>query len=364
MKSHQFALALLIASASAVSTVATTINLGSGGAAHVALPDLSGITAYGWIRSDDPTRVAGGETAFSGGLDGVTDLRGYVGFDLSSLTPTDTVSGATLSLWSQGASTFNANGGVIDIGVTDIELTLLPDVIGFGDGMAGDATILGSNLPANWNNLNGLYGTTVAQQSANLDTIEFNDQLEFDVTSEVTAAVANGLPQITFGITAPTAVTHGARNFFAWGGMREIGSTAGSDIGPNLAVDFSPQFVAADVNHDGVVDSLDFQQISGDLFTATVDLDGVNIFSDVDGSGLVDFADFRLWKNSPEGAAVLAALEVPEPSGLVLTCSSALLLATLWRRTNGSRPGRRMHVRIRPAERAISHLQLARQASR
>ena len=201
---------------------ATTTNLGSAGVDHASGADLSGITAYGWIRSDDPTRVAGGETSFMGGLDTGAILRGYVGFDLSSLTSGDTVNEAIVSLWSQGATTFNANGGVVDIGVTAIHLTQMSNVIGFGDGMSADAAITSSGLPANWNNLNGLYGTSVAQQSANLDTIAFGQEVQFDVTAEIAAAIANGQQRITLGITAPAAETHGARNFFAFGGIGYI----------------------------------------------------------------------------------------------------------------------------------------------
>ena len=73
----------------------------------------TGITAYGWIRSDDPGRIAGGETVFVGGLDGVRDLRGFVAFDLSGFGPADMITSATVSLWSQGATTFNANGDLV-----------------------------------------------------------------------------------------------------------------------------------------------------------------------------------------------------------------------------------------------------------
>ena len=218
------------------------INIGSGGIDMVTrggdLTD-SGITAYGWIRDDDAGRVAGGETAFMGTSNGSTMLRAYVGFDLSQFTAGESVSNAVVSLWSQGATIYDANGGVQDIGETTLELRALPPVTGFGDGFGNNALV--NDLPANWDNLNGLYGeTAIATATANLDTIAFADEVQFHVTDAVNAAIANGDLQITFGIVAPGAEAGGARNFFAMGGMVEQGASAGSEIGPNLRITTGP----------------------------------------------------------------------------------------------------------------------------
>ncbi len=107
---------------------------------------------------------------------------------------------------------------------------------------------------------------------------------------------------------------------------------SGSDIGPNLFVDFTPLFDIADVNRDESVDSLDFYQISDDMFELTEDLTGVHIYSDIDASGLVDFADFRIWKETPQGAAAWAAMQVPEPSSLIVLGTSLLLIGSVRRR--------------------------------
>lgn len=218
------------------------INIGSGGIDMATrggdLTD-SGITAYGWIRDDDSGRIAGGETAFMGTSNGSSMLRAYVGFDLTQFTAGDSVSSAVVSLWSQGATIYDANGGVQDIGETTLELRSLPPVIGFGDGFGNDALV--NDLPANWDNLNELYGeTALATATANLDTIAFADEVQFDVTDALNAAIANEDPQITFGIVAPGAEAGGARNFFAMGGMVEQGASAGSEIGPNLRITIGP----------------------------------------------------------------------------------------------------------------------------
>lgn len=199
----------------------------------------SGITAYGWIRDDDPGRVAGGETAFMGTSNGSTMLRAYVGFDLTQFSAGESASNAVVSLWSQGATIYNANGGVQDIGETTLELRALPPVTGFGDGFGNNALV--NDLPANWDNLSELYGeTAIATATANLDTIPFGEEVQFDVTAALQAALANGDTQITFGIVAPGAEAGGARNFFAMGGMVEQGASAGSEIGPNLRITTGP----------------------------------------------------------------------------------------------------------------------------
>ena len=214
------------------------INLGSGGIDFATRGgDLrdSGITAYGWVRDDDPTRIAGGEVSFMGTSDGTSILRGYIGFDLSGFSPGDSISDATVSLFSQGATQWNANGGANDIGETSLELRSLPEVVGFGDGFGGDATVGG--LPANWINLGELYGdSAIASATADLDTISFGDEIRFDVTAAVQLAIAEGDQQITFGVVAPVAEAGAARNFFAMAGMAEHGGTAGSETGPNLSI--------------------------------------------------------------------------------------------------------------------------------
>ena len=279
------------------------------------------VLAYGWIRSDDPARAAGGETAFIGGTNGANDFRAYVAFDLSGFATADNVSSATISLFSEGASTFNANGGITnDANSIGLNVTALPEITGYGDGFGGTAVLdSDGTTPISWDNANGLYGAVLDTVTLDLDSLAVNEEVQLDVSAEVAAAVSGGASKITFGFTSPDAIATAARNFFAFEGVDQGAGTGGS-IGPNLTVDFEPEFDIADVNQDGVVDTLDFQQISDDLFELTENLTGVNVNSDIDGSGLVDFTDFRIWKNTPQGAAVLAAMGVPEPATGALLC--------------------------------------------
>jgi hypothetical protein len=225
-----------------VGLVSDGINLGSGGldmATRGGNLAGSGISAFGWVRDDDPGRIAGGTTSFMGTSDGSSKLRGFIGFDLSQFSPGDSVGSATMSLWSQGAGIFNANGGIEDLGETTLELRSLPAVTGFGDEFGNDANVDG--LPANWDTLEDLFGNEViATADANIDTIAFGDEVQFDVTAAVQAAIAAGEAQISFGIVASGAEEGGARNFFAFGGMADNGGSAGSDIGPNLNIVTGP----------------------------------------------------------------------------------------------------------------------------
>lgn len=219
------------------------INLGSGGldmdtrGGNLA---NTGITAYGWVRDDDPGRIAGGTTSFMGTSNGSTKLRGFIGFDLSQFSPGDSIGSATMSLWSQGATVFNANGGVEDLGETILELRSLPTIMGFGDEFGNDG-ITDDGFPANWDTLGDLFGTeAIAAATANIDTIAFGDEIQFDVTAAIQSAISAGETQITFGIVAPGAESGGARNFFAMGGMANNGGSGGSDIGPNLNIVTGP----------------------------------------------------------------------------------------------------------------------------
>jgi len=191
-------------------------------------------------------------------------------------------------------------------------------------GGGGAAAIPPCGAPK-WFVINTLYGSVLDTVVLDLDNITGGTEVMLDVSAEVTAAVGAGAAKITFGFTSPDAIATNARNFFAFEGLDQ-----GGTFGPNLAVDIVPEFDIADVNQDGSVDSLDFQQIAGDLFELTENLTGVNVNSDINGSGLVDFVDFRLWKNTPQGSAVFAALQTPEPAtaGLLAMLVAAFSFST------------------------------------
>jgi hypothetical protein len=74
-----------------------------------------------------------------------------------------------------------------------------------------------------------------------------------------------------------------------------------------------------DANKDGVVNGLDFDLISNNLFTTQSPGSG----GDLDLNALVDFADYRIWKTSAP-AEIAAQYTIPEPSSLALVVLSLL----------------------------------------
>ena len=91
-------------------------------------------------------------------------------------------------------------------------------------------------LPANWDNFNTFYGPIISTAaSVNLDNIAEQEEVQFDVTAAIQAAVNAGEDSISFGITSPEAIATNARNFFAFSGVAE-NSAGGDDIAPNLKV--------------------------------------------------------------------------------------------------------------------------------
>lgn len=205
---------------------------------------LTGVTAAAWIRNDQSTRRAGPETLFVGGASaGANDFRAYLSFDLSNLE--GTVSGATLSVWSQGATTFNANGGVNDLGLTPLNVVSMPDTItGWGEsGFQGadfnSAIVDGSGDPADYANASPLYGAVIGTASFDIDTIAEGTRM--DITFSDLSAVQSALGGVlTVGLEAPDAValatSSAARNFFALAGVNENTSTAGNDVPPSLEI--------------------------------------------------------------------------------------------------------------------------------
>ncbi len=77
--------------------------------------------------------------------------------------------------------------------------------------------------------------------------------------------------------------------------------------------------IPGDANKDGVVNGLDFDLISNNLFTTQTPGSG----GDLDLNAVVNFADFRLWKNVAP-ADIAAQYSIPEPAGLTLLALGAL----------------------------------------
>lgn len=84
-----------------------------------------------------------------------------------------------------------------------------------------------------------------------------------------------------------------------------------------------------DVNGDTVVDGKDFDIIKMNFGNSAVGIMGGDLTLD----GIVDFDDFRQWKNNVPGTGAGAVnIGVPEPCGMVLLVSAVVGLG-LWRRS-------------------------------
>jgi hypothetical protein len=88
--------------------------------------------------------------------------------------------------------------------------------------------------------------------------------------------------------------------------------------------------VPGDVNGDGQVNLADFHVIRGNLFKTGQTRAQGDI---IGGTGLVDFADYREWKNhAPAGMASAADIAVPEPGAVLLLAICGSIVALVPRR--------------------------------
>jgi hypothetical protein len=228
----------LVAGMSAVAPASADVVLGSGGDADEA--NQVGVVGAAWVRNDQPTRLAGPETFFMGGAStAANDFRGYLSYDMSGIS--GTVTGATLSLWSQGATTFDANGGVNDLGPIALNIVAMSDTItGFGESAGNNAVLSDGTTPADYTNVSGLYGAVIGTAVFDIDTITAGTQMDITFNAAGLTYIQNSLGgTLTLGLEAPDAVAaaqnSGARNFFAVGGVIENG-TPEDDIAPSLTI--------------------------------------------------------------------------------------------------------------------------------
>lgn len=279
-------------------------------------------TPGSWIRQDNPDQSSDGTFGrnglFVGSVGGDNALRGITVYDLSSFTPGDVINSATASLFHRLPGTSNHKAG--DATTTDVSIHLSAET------PTSDATWNNFDGVNPWATAGGDFGSPLATTVADVENINANEEVAFSsasLTAAIQSAVTAGDDFISFIYTAPQLEATGVRDFFAFAGDEP---DAG-ELSPILSLDFSPQFDIADVNRDGVVSAADFFQISDDLFKTDAELTGVNVNSDIDGSGLVDFADFRIWKDTPQGSAV--ALTIPEPTSLLMLGTAASVVVSL-----------------------------------
>ena len=101
------------------------------------------------------------------------------------------------------------------------------------------------------------------------------------------------------------------------------------DLVPSFTFATGPGVVAAgDYNHDGIVDAADYTVWRDSLGSTG------NLAADGDNSGTVDLADYDLWRinfgnHTATGAGANAA--VPEPSSIALACLAGLTVPSLRR---------------------------------
>lgn len=128
-------------------------------------------------------------------------------------------------------------------------------------------------------------------------------------------------------LTTRTPTTPNSADFLGfYADVREAGIIG---FGDNLEIFPDVVFDPADVNEDSFVDENDYFIIRDNLFET--EISGVPVSKstgDIVPNGIVDLADFRLWKDSASPAAIAAAgLSVPEPSGLFLAVFGMVALA-------------------------------------
>jgi hypothetical protein len=286
------------------------------------------------LPEGNATRAASGST--SGGLflgrgasfDGTQFSKFYSG----TLTPPTDADAWALEFWvrptgpdpgdrfdyileARGAST-NSPGILFDYGNNN-----RVEVFGGGGRTAGSGPLLTNDA---WQHL--VIGNFGAD----------NDRIDFYLNGVAAGSVAYpqtvpfGTNQIAVGNSVP-----GNAAFDHFAGMidelavydltgQTVAQINGKLVGLATHYNASAPGITGDANKDGLVNGLDFDLISLNLFTTQTPGGG----GDLDLNSLVDFADFRIWKNAAP-PAIAAMYNIPEPTGAVL---AFIGFVGLWRR--------------------------------
>jgi hypothetical protein len=314
-------------------------NFNEAGDADAAIDLVGSEAGDNLLPEGNATRVASGST--TGGLflgraasfDGTQFSKFYSG----ALTPPADADAWALEMWVRPTgddpgdrfdylleargNAANSPGILFDYGNND-----KIEVFGGGGRTAGSGPTLQNNV---WYHLViGNFGAA-------------NDRIDFYLNGAAAGSVAYpqtvpfGTNQIAVGNSVP-----GNANFDHFAGEidelaiydltgQSVAQINGKLLGLATHYSVTQPGITGDANKDGVVNGLDFDLISLNLFTTQTPGGG----GDLDLNAIVDFADFRIWKNAAP-AEIAAQYSIPEPTCIVmaLTALTGGALARRWRR--------------------------------
>jgi hypothetical protein len=162
---------------------------------------------------------------------------------------------------------------------------------------------------------------------------EANDRIDFYLNGAAAGSVAftSSLPFGTDVIAVGNSVPGNAA-FDHFNGQidelalydltgQSVSAISGKLIALSTHYSVSQPGMPGDANKDGVVNGLDFELISDNLFTTQTPGNG----GDLDLNAIVDFADYRAWKNAAP-AEIAAQYTIPEPSSIALLSLAAVVV--------------------------------------
>lgn len=188
------------------------------------------------------------------------------------------------------------------------------------------ASAAGSLLPGSWN--------SVADHSDADNGGPFDPSGVWTKTSSLSTLLAESTPG-SGGLLAASGGSYDLGNLWARTPYQDLVvnyTLSDGSIGTAPVSYIGTAPLRSDLNGVGGIDSTDWQMFlagSGSTFTGQTKVQAY-LQGDVNGDGVNDFADFRLFKSDYDAAngagAFLAMLSVPEPSSLVLISGAIVML--------------------------------------
>lgn len=231
--------------------------------------------------------------------------------------PAYQVNSISLKGGSQGTANYGGFGGATTWGIRISEVvgtTLNPVMVVTGVPHA-TGTILGDEW-FTWTFTDDHLRTLQASKLYAFDLYSSAGYLGFDATADDNS-YAGG-----------TAFNSGGGAVRSFAGLT-TGDLASRGYDRTFLVSLSPSLLIgpADVNGDGVTDLVDYGIIKSNFFLAS---GALRSQGDLNGDGRVGLEDYAVWRNVAP-AALVASLNVPEPSALALSLGLGAALAG-WRR--------------------------------